>query len=135
MATVEIDRVLAATPQRVHRALTDPDQLVAWFWPPSFAATATIEPKVGGAWRFASGPAEIGASGEFREFGPDLLAWTWRWDGEEHASLAIVTLVPEGEGTRLRVKHDELVPGDAQAHADGWESCLERLPVYLAQNP
>lgn len=135
MATVEIDRVLAATPERVFRALTDPEQFAAWFWPPRMEPTAAIEPRVGGEWRISSAPMEMAAGGEYREFGPDLLAWTWQWDGEEHGSIVVVTLVPEGEGTHLRVRHDELAPSEAESHAEGWESCLERLPAFLAEEP
>lgn len=138
MATVEIDRVLDAPPERVRRALTDAAELTAWFWPPRLEPDVVVEPRTGGRWRVSSVPGEMGIEGVFTEFTADLLAWTWRWDGEdeERESVVVVTLVPTDDGgTRLRVRHDHL-PSDAAAdHAEGWEACLERLPRHLAAGP
>lgn len=136
MATVEIERVLDASPERVRRAFVDAAELQAWFWPPRMDPRAVVQPEVDGTWSIASEPGGVAVTGRFTDLGPDLVAWTWRWDGadEEDESIVVLTLVPaeDGAGTHLRVRHDHVPDADAPAQAEGWESCLERLPHHLA---
>jgi uncharacterized protein YndB with AHSA1/START domain len=67
--TVELRlrRDLAAPPDRVWRALTDPEALAGWFWPERLAPAAELEPEEGGRYRIASAPAGMAVGGEFVE--------------------------------------------------------------------
>ncbi|HEY1134586.1 MAG TPA: SRPBCC domain-containing protein [Nocardioides sp.] len=133
-ATLEIEHDLPAPPDRVWRALTEADELSAWFWPERFAAVAVSDPVVDGVWRVVSDEVGMAVGGRFAEVAPPGWArWTWRWDGEEHESLVSVGLEPTYGGTRLRIVHSELRHEDLELHREGWESCLNRLPAHLAK--
>ncbi|MDT9592856.1 SRPBCC domain-containing protein [Nocardioides zeae] len=138
MTTVELQRDLPADPERVWRALTDPAELAAWYWPERMAPAVECDPVVGGAWRIASAPDGTAVGGRFLAVARPLsLSWTWRWDGEEHESVVAVTLAPTApeldtpDGTRLHLLHDGLRPEDVGSHREGWVSCLDRLPAHL----
>ena len=120
-ASLRLERHLVDPPEVVWGALTERDQLVAWF-------PCDVE-VVGGNW-------EVGAAILFR-FSPEviemtldgqvlaveesrLLSFTW---GEETLRFE---LSAEGTGT-LIVLTDELPPGIAARNAAGWEQCLGRL--------
>jgi hypothetical protein len=45
------------------------------------------------------------------------------------------SLTPSGDGTGLRIVHDEVDDETAAMYRAGWESCLTRLPAYLAAMP
>jgi hypothetical protein len=38
-----------------------------------------------------------------------------------------IELVPEGDGTLIRLMHSELTPDQIEIHRDGWEHYLPRL--------
>lgn len=133
-ATVEIERDLSAPPDRVWRALTEADELSAWFWPERFAAVAVSDPVEDGVWRVVSDVVGMGVSGRYEgACAPGWARWTWRWDGEEQESTVSVGLEPTYAGTRLRVVHSGLRHEDLDSHREGWESCLDRLPEHLAK--
>jgi hypothetical protein len=43
-----------------------------------------------------------------------------------------IALSPADEGTDLIVVHDRLDADTVERYRQGWESCLTRLPEYLA---
>ena len=50
--TINLHRVLAAPPERVYRAFTDPDALVKWMAPHGFTAKVhKLDFKVGGRYK------------------------------------------------------------------------------------
>ena len=80
-----------------------------WFWP------RWIEPTAG---------IEVDA--------PRLLAFTWRWDGEDGETQATLRLDAEGDGTLLTVQHDGFPDEEAASnHVDGWSDCLDRLSATM----
>jgi len=118
---VRLERHLADPPAVVWQALTDREQLRAWF-----PCDVIVE---GGRW-------EVGAAIAF-PFPPELIDMTlngevlaveepcrldFRW-GEE---VLRFELAEENGGTRL-VLIDELPPTSAARNAAGWEVCLDRL--------
>jgi uncharacterized protein YndB with AHSA1/START domain len=119
-----------ATPERVWEALTDADALAAWYWPASLHPTATSDPVVGG--RFGIEADGVGFSGEYVELDrPRRIVQAWRWQGEERDSRVTIALKPSAGGTDLVVVHDVVDSATADRYAEGWESCLARLPAYL----
>src|SRR4051794_29984810 len=118
---VRLERHLPDPPEVVWRALTEREQLRAWF-----PSDVIVE---GGRWVAGAAitfpfPAEVidmtlpGQAVGADE--PRLLSFTW---GEE---LLRFELTPAGSGTQLVVV-DELDAGSAARNAVGWETCLDRL--------
>jgi uncharacterized protein YndB with AHSA1/START domain len=132
---LELDRALAAPPERVFRAWTEPAELVRWFCPnPDLPTTAEVDLRVGGAYRIRMGTHEV--SGAYRTVDPPrALAFTWGWatDAEPARMLVTVTFEPlDGGGTRLRLRHERFANEDERAnHASGWTASLARLPGAL----
>ena len=118
---VRLERHLPDPPAVVWKALTEREQLGAWF--PSEVIVSGGRWEVGAAITFMFPPEVIDRTftGEVLEVDePRVLAFTW---GEDTLRFE---LSPAGEGTRL-VLIDELPPEAAARNAAGWERCLDRL--------
>jgi uncharacterized protein YndB with AHSA1/START domain len=118
---VRLERHLADPPTVVWHALTDREQLRAWF--PCDVIVDGGSWEVGAAITFPFPPEVIDMtlSGEVIEVDePNRLAFSW---GEE---ILRFELAEENGGTRL-VLIDELPPASAARNAAGWEVCLDRL--------
>jgi uncharacterized protein YndB with AHSA1/START domain len=119
---VRLERHLPDPPAVVWQAITERDQLKAWF--PCDVIVAGGRWVVGAAISFPFPPEVIdmtltGTVLAVEE--PRLLSYSW---GEEE--VLRFELYPEGSGTRF-VLTDEL-PGRAAArNAAGWDDCLDRL--------
>lgn len=104
---ITLSRLIQASPAKVWTCWTDPDLIVRWFGPEGYAcATREINLVQGGQWRFDM-------------TGPDGTVWPNRHritlydapnriefllDGDDDAQepmQVVVTLTPEGAGTRL----------------------------------
>jgi uncharacterized protein YndB with AHSA1/START domain len=118
---VRLQRRLPDPPAVVWQAITEREQLKAWF-----PCDVIVE---GGRWEVGAAitfpfPAEVidmtltGTVLVVDE--PRLLSYTW---GEEVLSFE---LHPDGDGTRL-VLTDQLRAGWAARNAAGWDDCLDRL--------
>jgi uncharacterized protein YndB with AHSA1/START domain len=118
---IRLERVLTDPPDIVWRALTERDQLQAWF--PSDVVVDGGEWVVGAALTFLFPPEVIDMTltGELLAIDePHMLAFTW---GEETLRFE---LSPQDGGTRL-VLIDELPASAAARNAAGWDTCLDRL--------
>jgi uncharacterized protein YndB with AHSA1/START domain len=133
MTTVTVTRFFAATPARIWAALTDPAALTAWFWPERLEPKISADARTGGGYRIESGTARMVVSGDYLEAtAPERLVMSWRWDGEDDTSLVTIVLSPAGDGTELRLRHDQLADERAsEMHEEGWSDCLDRLPHWL----
>jgi uncharacterized protein YndB with AHSA1/START domain len=117
---VRLERHLPDPPDVVWQALTQPEQLRAWF-----PCEVTLR---GGRWAIGAAitfefPAHMRLTytGKVLEVDePTSLAFTWG------PSTLRFQLSPEGDGTRL-VLIDELPQDAAARNAAGWERCLDRL--------
>ena len=119
---VRFERRLAHPPERVWRAITEPDDLAAWF-------PDTIEGEFGpdAEVRFPKF-VEMGlpATGKVTEYDPPrLLAYTWG------PSTLRFELEPDGDGCLL-VFTDTLPREESAKNAAGWEVCLGDLDRRLA---
>jgi len=106
--TIHVDQLLAHSPARVWRALTDPEVLAKWLMPNDF------RPIVGHRFTFRTQP-QPGFDGivhcevlvcESEE----RLQWAWR-NGLLDTTVTW-TLRAEGHGTRLFLVHDGFDPND-----------------------
>ncbi|HET7552910.1 MAG TPA: SRPBCC domain-containing protein [Gemmatimonadaceae bacterium] len=123
-ATVEI----AATPEEVFEALTDPAQLEEWWGTPESYRTSEwqLEPSAGGEWSVrttAADGSEASVRGEYRVVDPPHtleLTWAASWDDFVETTVRfdlVPTLVHGVSGTRLTVTHSGLAALDIHAQA------------------
>jgi uncharacterized protein YndB with AHSA1/START domain len=127
-AVLRFERRLAHPPEKVFRAISDPDELAHWF-----PATVETELRPGAPIRFEFEQLDVEApAGEVLEVDPPrLLSYSWgdgvlRWE-----------VVPEGAGCRLLFSHTVGEVGGwggrlaAARHAAGWDVCLAALEARL----
>jgi uncharacterized protein YndB with AHSA1/START domain len=126
---IEHEAVYPHSPERVWRALVDPEELAAWLMPTDFA------PKPGHEFSLETGDDHIGTiRGEVLEIDePRLLRCGW--SGVFGDTQVTFELFPEAGGTRLRIIHDgwaDRVHADRTGFDDGWKQKLEHdLPRVL----
>lgn len=126
---VRFERRLAHPPERVWRAITEPEDLEKWF--PARPEIAG-ERRVGAELQFTYPEgSEAPETGEVTEYDPPrLFAFTWRSSGRE-SQLLRFELEPEEDGCRLVFTH-ELPRPDTAKVAAGWQLCLDDLETALA---
>lgn len=135
MTDVTVRRELPASQERVWRALTTAEELHGWYWPPRLAPVVETDPREGGRFRIASEVAGMAASGSYTILrSPELVAFTWQWDGEDAESTVRVELSSKAAGTELVLTHSGLAESEISNHRQGWSDCLDRLPEWLAAN-
>ena|SRR5947209_8315643 len=137
---LELERRIAAPPEVVYRYFTDPERYRLWQ-----GHDAELDPRPGGTFRVTmSGSGHAVVRGRYVELDPPRrIVLTWGWEPADWlpegmrmrpgSTTVEVTLIPEGEGTLLRLRHAELrTVAEQQAHTWGWNLTLDRL-VLAAQ--
>jgi len=118
---------IAARPETVFAFFTDPARMILWK-----GIEATLDPRPGGIYRVSINGRDV-ARGEYLEVVPNSrVVFTWGWEGAESplppgSSTVEVSLVPDGDGTLVRLRHTGLPAEIRDVHAAGWEHYLERL--------
>ena len=134
--SLRIERLYAASPERVFDAWTNAEALSTWFAPSDEYTVSVDAPdvRVGGRYRIEMRHVEGGVHvvvGEYRELDPpNRLVMTWAWEGQEEMGRTLVTveLVPQGASTHLVLTHDQFPnEGARNEHQKGWTGCLARL--------
>jgi uncharacterized protein YndB with AHSA1/START domain len=133
-----VSRIVRAPRPKVFAAWTTPETLKKWWGPgPVSCPEAHIDLREGGEYSIAN--LEMDGSitwitGHFEEvITPERLVYTW------HVSIVpgVWTLVTvefreHRDGTEVAVRHDRFAdPGVRDMHAQGWESCLDKLAALL----
>jgi uncharacterized protein YndB with AHSA1/START domain len=137
VATIEI----AASPERVFRSLTEPEEILRWWGAEGVYRTTewTTDLRVGGRWR-AGGKSADGQSfsvcGTILEIDPPRkLVQTWKadWDGGNETKITY-SIDPVASGTRVTVRHEGFTgrPESCADHAQGWERVLGWLSAHLS---
>jgi uncharacterized protein YndB with AHSA1/START domain len=141
-----VERITIDAPMSaVFAALTEPEQLTAWWGSDeSYRATSMeVDLRAGGAWKTTG----IGRDGKpFCVSGtylivdpPRCVEFTWRHDFGSHADAATDTLVryelADRDGlTELCVTHSNFISvADRDNHANGWKQVLLWLKGYLTR--
>lgn len=145
-SAAEVRRRLSASPARVFAAFADPALVASWLTP-SPEVVLVVERfdfTVGGAYRFGyhvPGRPTMFVNGVYRVIEPPArLVFSWNIEPpDEHAGIAsevTVRLTPDGDGTRLVIRHERLSrPGAPARHAAGWEGAIGRLAALLRAHP
>src|SRR5690606_33413254 len=125
--SIDID----AAPAEVFRALVEPEQLNRYM-----ASDASIEPHVGGILDFGWGqhlPMRI------LDFEPnERLAYTWNYEGDDHALDTLVSWNLEGSAGRTRVTLVHSGYADKRGVEDyeiGWMVFLNRIKLMVEVGP
>lgn len=122
--------LVAASVDAVWSDVTDASRLAEWIWPPRFDTVAVVEPRPQGRWEVRSDVAELAVLGRVLSLeAPMRLRLEWRWEGEEHATDAELTLESAADAaTRLTVRHTGFLSAEErESHIEGWSNCLQRL--------
>lgn len=138
-ALARVSQTIRATPERLFRAWTDPEQLARWWrmdGPGWTFAGASIDLRVGGEYRLAmTDPAgkTHTAVGVYREVQPPTrLVFTWEWEDLAHRVGDTVVSV---EIRRVNATTSEVVlthegfadPARIAGHESGWTQLLRLL--------
>ena len=145
MSTVEtkpslvLARRIAAAPEAVFAAWTQPAQLVKWFGPHGAQVlTAEVEARQHGRYRVllqTPDGEKHDVSGIYRSFEPcKRLVFTWQWvTMPERQSLVTVELVPNYGATMLTLRHEQFADVSARdRHEAGWSGSLDKLQKLFA---
>ena len=121
-----VERRTTAPPAAVYRLLTGSTEWTGWQ-----GVDATIEAVPGGIFRMAMADGRT-ARGQFLELDPDRrVVFTWGWvdaPGIPPGSTEVeIELIPEGDGTLIRLTHRGLADDERSLHLVGWHHYLPRL--------
>jgi uncharacterized protein YndB with AHSA1/START domain len=117
--TVAIERRLDATPDRVIRCWTDPDELMRWF-PIRVDGSLAVGARTTLVW-----PREQVWWEVTDLVTPTRFAFRWPWDADETLVTNVtVSLEAEGSGTRILLT-DGPFPIDRPGGLDAWAEALE----------
>jgi uncharacterized protein YndB with AHSA1/START domain len=139
---IAVRRRLAAPPTKVFSAFSEASVVSRWLTPsPEVALTVLqFDFHVGGAYRFAyhvPDGATMFVNGVYRVIEPPWkIVFSWNIEPpDEHAGVrseVTITLTPDGSGTQLLIRHEQLTQaGAAERHADGWRGAINQLSAML----
>ena len=134
--TVQLHRVLRATPERVYRAFLDANAMAKWLPPNGFTCKVhQMDAKVGGNWRmsffnFTTG-SEISFGGKYLELVPhERISYTSAFDDKNLPGEMVtsITLAPVSAGVEINIVQEGIpavIPTD-QCYV-GWQQSLVLL--------
>ena len=148
---ITCDIEIAAPPERVFRALTDPVQARRWFGGgPCEITLYEMDARLGGRWRFVARDtspsrdlegqfkvSEFEHHGEILEFDPPrLLVYTWFTNFHRdptHPTVVRWELTPTPSGTRVKLTHSGLAsePESRKAYSGGWVGVLQAIKTSI----
>jgi uncharacterized protein YndB with AHSA1/START domain len=140
---LRLERLIAASPERVFDLWTDPDLLVKWWGPEGFDVPAhALDVRPGGQWRTTMRSPEgklHRVSGIYRTIDkPRRLVFTWAWDQDDgsrgHETEVTVTFESAPGGTRLKLVQQMFQDKTARDnHSKGWTSSFNCLAQAASQ--
>jgi len=138
--SVDIVRKFDAPVDKVFKAWTDEAMIKKWFAPTEEYMIHIDEffPRLGGRYRFImeekNGTKHI-VTGVYEEFEkPNLLGFTWAWEGKGHYGHNRVTVEfkKERSSTVVKVNHGFFLEQEkADQHEKCWNGSLDRLAKCL----
>jgi uncharacterized protein YndB with AHSA1/START domain len=132
MASAEREILVNARPETIFEFLTVAEKHAEWN-----GTEVELDPRPGGVYRVLSGGAHR-AVGEFVEVVPyERVVFTFGWEEPGHpippgSTIVEITLIPEGDRTRVRLVHRDLPPDAVAGHTAGWNHYLGRLAAVAA---
>jgi uncharacterized protein YndB with AHSA1/START domain len=138
---IQAEVQIAAPPEQVFQALTDPRQLLQWWGQKSIyhATDWRTDVRPGGQWRCegvsGANATPYHVSGEYVEVDPPrLVSYTWvaSWSGP-HKTLVRWELERASGGTLVRLRHSGFAEAGgeaAQAHYQGWRIVIGWMQAF-----
>ncbi|MEO8289400.1 MAG: SRPBCC domain-containing protein [Gaiellaceae bacterium] len=129
---IEQEIRIAAQPDTVFEFFVDPEKMTQWK-----GRQAELDPRPGGIYRVDISDMAV-ARGEYVEVDPpNRVVFTWGWEGISNpvppgSSRVEIDLVPDGDGTIVRLRHLDLPEDERAIHGQGWEHFLARLAKAAA---
>lgn len=131
---------IAAPPERVFQAITDPRQMLQWWGQRGMYRTTKFETdvRVDGKW-LSKGVSDTGetfqVTGEYLEVDPPrLLVYTWlaSWTGTLKTTVRW-ELAPSNGGTLAKIQHSGFAgnPDAAKNHGQGWQRVLAWVQAFV----
>jgi uncharacterized protein YndB with AHSA1/START domain len=137
--SLTLKRRLAAPPELVYSAWTEPARIVRWFGPDSGpVARAETDVRVGGRYVVVfhtEDGEEHHVSGVYREVvANERISFTWAWRSTpERESLVTISIKADGDGSLLTLHHEQFFDEAARdRHQFGWTGSLDKLERFLA---
>lgn len=143
--TLNMRRIFNAPRDRVWRAWTQPEALLAWLGPVEWPAVHVEQDlRPGGAWRAClrsvADDRVLWQGGVYHEVvPPERLVFSFKWEGDDHEDGApvdtlvtvVLTELPNGR-TELNFTHQGLKSDQSLVgHRHGWTSTFDRLEERL----
>ncbi len=138
-------RHFRATPDRVFRAMTDPDTVPKWYGLATLPmVSCEIDLKPGGRWRyvlFSEDAGEHAFTGTYRDINaPSQLVYTELYEplGPDHETVVTASFVADEGGTLYHGRIDYKSKADRDNHIasgmeGGAEQSLDRLEAILSE--
>lgn len=126
---LERDIQIAARPETIFAFFTDPAKMLRWM-----GRDVILDARPCGICRIDMNGHDI-ARGEFVEITPyTRVVFTFGWEGEgatppPGGSTVEISLIPNDEGTLVRLRHIGLDAAERNSHGEGWDFFLPRLVV------
>ena len=138
-SSLTINRTFDASPERLWRAFTDPDELAQWYAPGdmtaeihSWAATPDGELDISMVDEDGSHDAE-GIFTEVSENERLVHTWTWTHVDDPVETRITVEFVPVEDGTEVVLTHEGHPDAETTENtAGGWSGVFENLEELLA---
>jgi uncharacterized protein YndB with AHSA1/START domain len=126
LATVTVERIVAATPDEVYAAWVEAATLALFIAPAPGSAQVEIDPRVGGRLRivmtFPDRVTEIEGSYLVLDR-PHRISFSWRPLRAGFESVVTVTFAAHSDGeTRMTITHTRLPQSWAESYDRGWGS-------------
>lgn len=126
-----VERRVSVPPEKVFTYFTDPAKWLAWQ-----GTEAEIDLVAGGVWR-VNVTGEGFASGRVVEVVEnERVVFTWGWEQgppvPPGSTTVAIELVPDGDGTLIRLTHSELPSDEVEIHRIGWEHYASRLAAVAS---
>ena len=142
---VEMRTIVEATPERVFRAWTDPQELQRWWGPGAFTTPhAEVDLRPGGRYELVMqlpGAEPMRLAGTFREVEPpSRLVYTWRWEsGNPDTTESVVEVEFHdlgGKRTEIVLVHEGFGEGaPIDMYSVGWQGGFEKLAALVRAAP
>jgi uncharacterized protein YndB with AHSA1/START domain len=151
--TIVAEVFIAAPPERVFQAITDPAQMSRWWGRPEvyLITECKADLRPGGKWKSVGASPDgkpFSVEGEYLEVDPPrLLVQTWQASWTGHASTVVRwELEPQsvhglhpsgpkkaGTGTLVKIRHEGFaaIPQALAGHTEGWKRVMGWLAAYL----
>ncbi len=135
---LQIQKWVAATPEQVFRAWTDPEKLLKWWGPKDVnCIAAEVDLRIGGAYRIANQLPDgntLWISGAYEVIKqPSLLVYTWILEVPSPSTERVsVEFKAHDHGTMINLVHEKIPTKKLlYQHSAGWDGCLTGLIDHL----